>query len=148
MSVIGAILGQVAQDLRGRPVTSRQVAGQGNVAARGVGLVAGDSQGPLASTHTMTADKTGVVAHGTDATQSVFVAGAVWLDRILVTTVGTAEMVIYDNAGPAGTTTGTIIATIPANTARGSFIDVKMPVSLGLSLVSAANTPAITFSYA
>jgi hypothetical protein len=138
------IVGQHAQDLRGQPVTGRQVAGQGNVAARGVGLVAGDSQGPLASTHSMTADKTNTVGAGA----STYQAGAVWLDSVLVTTVGTVEGVIYDNAGPAGTATGTIIGIIPANTARGTVIKCGMPVSLGISAVGAANTPAYTFSYA
>jgi autotransporter adhesin len=140
------ITGSRAQDLRQRAVTGRQVAGQGNVAARGVGYKAGDVQGEYASTHSMPAEShvTQAAGAGHDTYQA-----SIYLSHILVTTLGTVELTIFDNAGPAGTATGDLIAIVPANAARGTIIDCRAPLKLGgFSAISGANTPGVTLFYA
>lgn len=139
------VAGHGAADLRGVPIHGVQVPGQGQAAAKGAGYLA-DGQGDLAATVTRQASANGVVAAG--AGQNKYQA-CTWLDSILITTSGTAEVVIYDNAGPAGTASGNIVAIIPAaGQTRGQRITVNAPVTLGgVSIITAANTPAFTFFY-
>jgi hypothetical protein len=140
------ITGYGARDKTNGPVTGRQVLGQGNVPARGVGFKSGDAQGDAASTHVMPAEKS--VAQAAGAAHDTYQA-AVYLSHILVTTLGTAELVIYDNDGPSGDNSGTIVGIVPANAARGTIVDCRAPLMQGgFSAISALNTPAVTFFYA
>lgn len=67
------------------------------------------------------------------------------LSRILVTTAGTNEMVIYDNNAAAS---GTIIGIVPASTARGTWIECMAPVNTGIYVAGNANNPGVSIFFA
>lgn len=67
------------------------------------------------------------------------------LGSVLVTTTGTAQMTIYDNAT---THTGTIIGIIPASAAvTGIPFVFHAPAQLGIVVQGNANNPAVTIFY-
>jgi len=89
---------------------------------------------------------TAAIASGT-ASDTVVKASAGRLARIAVTSAaGTTTGVtnIYDNASGH---TGTILATVPNNTAVGTFVDVQMPAANGITVNGGANSPGMTISY-
>ncbi len=65
------------------------------------------------------------------------------LCHVLVTTVGTAALLLYDNASAA---TGTIIGVIPASAPVGLY-PFFMPAHNGIYYGGGASTPAVTVSY-
>src|SRR5689334_10863921 len=87
---------------------------------------------------------TSAVAAGASSA-SVIKATAGLLARVLVTTVGTNGMEIYDNAS-AGT--GTMVGFIPANSPAGSVFDFHMPCANGITVKGNAANPAVTIAYA
>lgn len=66
------------------------------------------------------------------------------LGSILVTTSGTHEMVIYDDAASP---TGNIIAIVPASTARGTIIRCYAPASVGMVVAGDSNNPGVTIFF-
>jgi hypothetical protein len=66
------------------------------------------------------------------------------LCRVLVTTSGSGEVLIYDNATEA---TGTIIGVIPAGAPTGCVFDFEMPAIYGITVGGGPNNPATTVSY-
>lgn len=66
------------------------------------------------------------------------------LCHVLVTTVGTAELLFYDNASSAA---GTVIGLIAANAAVGVY-RFQFPAANGIYCAGGTNTPAVTVSYA
>jgi hypothetical protein len=67
------------------------------------------------------------------------------LSRILVTTAGTNEMVFYDNNSAAS---GTIVAIIPASTARGTWIECMAPINTGIYAAGNSNNPGVSVFFA
>ena len=86
---------------------------------------------------------TTAVAAGT-AGNTVIKASAGRLCRVLVTTAGTAAMLIYDNAT---TNSGTVIGAIPANAVAGSLYDFQMPAANGITVDGDGNNPAVTIGW-
>ncbi len=84
------------------------------------------------------------VAAGT-AADSVIKATAGFLARVLVTTLGTNTMVIYDNAS-AGS--GKIVGIILANSPAGTLIEIHMPCANGITVLGNAANPAVTIAWA
>lgn len=67
------------------------------------------------------------------------------LISVLVTTTGTAALLLYDNATTAS---GTIIGVIPANAAAtGVPFVFNMPAANGIWCASGTNSPAITINW-
>lgn len=66
------------------------------------------------------------------------------LCHVLVTTVGTAALLFYDNASAAS---GTIIGALPASAPIGLY-PFFMPAHTGIYCGGGINTPAVTVSYA
>lgn len=66
--------------------------------------------------------------------------GTTRLFSILVTTVGTSPITVYDNPGSGS---GTIIGAIPGSAAIGLY-PCNAPVSQGITVVGGAAAPAIT----
>lgn len=84
------------------------------------------------------------IAAGHSADTAIAVSGGL-LARALVTTVGTNQMMIYDNASAAS---GTIIGIIPASSpVNGIPLEFKMPTQNGIFVKGDANNPAVTISY-
>ncbi len=71
-------------------------------------------------------------------------ASAGRLCKVLVTTLGTAQLTFYNNASAAS---GTIIGIVPANTALGTIIVFDMPASLGITGDYLTNSPATTTAF-
>ena len=68
------------------------------------------------------------------------------LRRVLVTTAGTGagQVNFYDNAT---TNSGTVIGSIPATVAVGTFYIFDMPAALGITVANVANGPVLTVSF-
>ena len=66
------------------------------------------------------------------------------LCKVMVTTLGTAALLFYDNASAAS---GTIIGAIAASAAVGTVSTFDMPAANGIWCASGTNTPAVTVSY-
>jgi hypothetical protein len=66
------------------------------------------------------------------------------LARLLVTATGTNQLTIYDNAT---TSSGTIIAIVPANAAVGTLIDCQAIALNGITIAGNAANPGITIFY-
>ncbi len=66
------------------------------------------------------------------------------LARVLVTTSGTNQLNIFDNASAP---TGTIIGLVPANAAVGSIIDCQAPAANGITVAGNSNNPGVTIFY-
>ncbi len=86
---------------------------------------------------------TDVVAAGA-ATDTVISAAAGRLCRVLVTTLGTNAMTIYDNA-TAGS--GRIIGIVPASAAAGTVLTFLMPTTNGITVDGHSDNPAVTVSW-
>lgn len=82
------------------------------------------------------------VAAGTVA-DTVVKASTGRLCRILVTTVGTNPLQVYDNASGH---TGTIIGQLAASAPVGSY-DFQLPAVNGITVAGNAANPAVTVSY-
>ena len=63
------------------------------------------------------------------------------LVSVIVTTLGTNAMLIYDNAT---TNSGTIIGAVPASAAVGSIFTFAMPAINGITVAGNAANPAVT----
>lgn len=92
---------------------------------------------PIAGTNTTP------VAASTTA-DTVIKGGPGRLCRVLVTTTGTGAAVIWDNANGH---TGTIIGSIAANAAAGTFVECQEPATNGITVQGNANLPAITVTW-
>jgi len=66
------------------------------------------------------------------------------LHKVLVTTLGTAALVFYDNATAAS---GTIIGVIAASAPAGTVTAFDMPAAAGIWCASGTSTPAVTISW-
>ena len=66
------------------------------------------------------------------------------LARILVTTSGTNQMSIFDNASAPS---GTVIAIVPASAAVGTIIDCQAPALNGITIAGNSNNPGVTIFY-
>lgn len=66
------------------------------------------------------------------------------LARVLVTSSGTNQMNIFDNAS---TPTGTIISIVPANAAAGTILDCQAPAANGITVAGNSNNPGVTIFY-
>lgn len=75
---------------------------------------------------------------------TVIKAAAGFLNKVLVTTLGSAALNIYDNAS-AGS--GTIIGIVPANTPVGTVLTFNNRATLGITIGGAASQPALTVSW-
>jgi hypothetical protein len=82
-------------------------------------------------------------AAGTSA-NTVIKATAGRLCNIVVTTLGTAALSIYDNAS---TNSGTILMQIPASAAAGTIYQLNMPAANGITVAGVANSPGLTISW-
>jgi hypothetical protein len=71
-------------------------------------------------------------------------ASAGRLCRVLVTTLGTAQLTFFNNASAAS---GTIIGIVPASVLAGTLINVDMPASLGITGDFLTNSPAVTVAF-
>jgi hypothetical protein len=94
----------------------------------------------------------GVVAFGGTATLgvpsnngvTVVKAGSGRLASVIVTSTGSAQMNIYDNASQAS---GTIIGAIPADAAVGSVYQFNSPAANGIVANAVASCCAVTICY-
>ena len=75
---------------------------------------------------------------------TVIKASAGRLARILVTAVGTANVLIFDNASGH---TGTIIGVIKSSAAVGDVIELRMPAANGITVQGSANNGGFTVSW-
>lgn len=68
------------------------------------------------------------------------------LRRVLITTAGTGagQVNFYDNAT---TNSGTVIASVPATIAVGTFYVFDMPAAAGITVANVANGPVMTVSF-
>lgn len=87
---------------------------------------------------------TSAIAAGTAGDTTVINAAAI-LCRVLVTTSGTNQMTIFDNASGH---TGTIVGVIPANSPAGSIFEFHMPCANGITVQGNGSNPAVTVGYA
>lgn len=130
-------------------INYRHVRGKGTASVRGSNLVTDANNDDLAMTLVCDADTTLNTTPGVN--QYVAGGGAtgpVWLARAVVVATGTAAVTIYDNAGPAGTTTGNIIGAIPASATLGQQFPIGMPVGQGLSIINPAGAVQVALAYA
>lgn len=117
-------------------VTAADTAGESYVASTtGTGL---------ATLDTTTGGTNTVAIPATTSANTVVKASAGRLCKVLVTTVGTAAVLIYDNAT---TNSGTIIGSIAASAAVGTVVDFQMPAANGITVAGSATLPALTISY-
>jgi hypothetical protein len=86
-----------------------------------------------------------VVAAGAGAAQVQLKKGGGRLCRVLITTTGAGVLTFYDNAD--GSTSGTVIGIVPANTLAGVILDFQMPAAAGITAGKATGSPACTVSY-
>ena len=80
------------------------------------------------------------IAAGT-AADTVIKATPGRLCRILVTTLGTNPMQVFDNASGH---TGTIIGALAASAPVGTQLDLQMPAANGITVFGNASNPAVT----
>ena len=78
------------------------------------------------------------------AANTVIKASAGRLCRVLVTTAGTVDLKIYDNATTAS---GTVIGYIPSSAVLGASYDIQMPAAKGITVGGASGNAGITISY-
>ena len=83
------------------------------------------------------------VAAGTSA-DTVIKASAGRLCKVLITTLGTNALLIYDNASGH---TGTIIGCVAASATAGTLVDLQMPAANGITVAGNSNNPAFTVSW-
>jgi hypothetical protein len=86
---------------------------------------------------------TTAVAAGTSA-NTVIKATAGRLGRVLISTLGTNQLVIFDNAT---TNSGTIIGVVAASAVAGTVADFQMPAAAGITVQGNASNPAFTISW-
>jgi hypothetical protein len=84
------------------------------------------------------------IAAGVTSDTAVSLFGGM-LASILVTTLGTAELVLYDNNAAAS---GAIVGIVPASTARGTIIRCNAPINTGIMAKGNANAPGVTIFFA
>jgi hypothetical protein len=85
------------------------------------------------------------VAAPQSGSATVIKASAGFLQKVIVTTLGTAQLNIYDNAS-AGS--GTIIGIVPASTPVGTVLTFNSPAVNGITIGGAASQPALTVFFA
>lgn len=86
---------------------------------------------------------TASVPAGTDTTTQVISTGRGGINRILVTSAGTADLKFYDNATDAS---GVIIGYVAASTAPGTIIG-GLSASNGVTAALETGTPAVSVDY-
>lgn len=82
------------------------------------------------------------IAAGT-ATNTIISGAGGMLGSVLVTTTGTADLVIYDNPTTAS---GTIIGLVPANSVKGLYV-FRTPAQIGITVAGNGNNPGVTIFY-
>ncbi len=87
---------------------------------------------------------TGTILAGTAGSNTIVTAAPCILDRVSVTTAGTASLILYDNAT---TNSGTIVFASPATYALGTITEVKMPCLNGITARLQSGSAACTVSY-
>ena len=80
-------------------------------------------------------------------TATVVKQGAGRLCTVLVTTLGSAALPIYDASGLNGQVSGVVVGYIPASAVAGSVYKFNMPVANGIYIAAVASSPAITVSF-
>jgi len=99
---------------------------------------------------TIVGGNTGAISTNTTAVAAAAAAAAVKatagrIYSITVTTIGTAQVLLYDNAT---TSTGTVVGVIPANAPPGDLpIYASKPFSTGLWAATGGGSPAFTVAY-
>ena len=78
------------------------------------------------------------------ATAAQLISRSGYLGTVIVTTIGTSALFIYDNAN--GVASGTIIGVVAASAAVGPY-NFFMPAKVGIYVAGGAGTPAVTVSY-
>jgi hypothetical protein len=86
---------------------------------------------------------TAAVAAGT-AADTVISPAPGRLCKVLVTTLGTNAMQIFDNAS-AGS--GRIIGQLAASAPVGTLLELSIPAALGITVKGSAQNPAVTISF-
>lgn len=136
-------------DAHGVPVTQRNVRNYGPTGVRGGNPIIDANNDEAAFTMVCDADQNLNTTPGVNQ----FVAGGpgtsgpVWLARAVVVATGSGTITIYDNAGPAGTTTGNILIVIPATATLGQMFDIRCPVTLGMSIINAASAVKVNLVF-
>lgn len=87
-------------------------------------------------------NQTTPIAAGT-AANTVISANPGRICRILVTTVGTNALQVFDNAS---TNSGTVIAELAASAPIGIY-DFQMPAAIGITVAGNAANPAVTIGW-
>jgi hypothetical protein len=100
-----------------------------------------DSQGKIGYTRNDGHTNFAIAAGETDNT--ILSDSGGMLASVLVTTTGTNEMLIYDNPTTAS---GTILAVIPANAAKGLYT-FHTPAQTGITVAGNVANPAVTIFY-
>lgn len=80
---------------------------------------------------------------GSEPEALVISTGSGGVNRILVVSEGTTDLVFYDNASEAS---GVVIALVPASTPAGTFLD-GLSAANGITVSISAGTPSITVDY-
>ncbi len=94
---------------------------------------------------TSSGKSTGTVAAGTTGANEVAYAnGPGVLHRAIVTTAGTASLILYDNAT---TNSGTILYSSAATYALGTVTEINAPFANGVTARKASGTAAVTLVY-
>jgi hypothetical protein len=102
----------------------------------------GNTYAPEVVDITSTGEQTIAIAAG-KATNTIVKSSPGRLGRILVTTVGSNAMLIYDSAT---TNSGTPIGAIPASAPIGPY-ESGFPAAIGITVAGNASNPAVTISF-
>ena len=78
------------------------------------------------------------------ATDTVIKANPGHLARALVTAVGTANLLIYDNVS-AGS--GVVIGIVKSTAVVGDYVDIQMPANNGITVKGAATNAGVTIAW-
>lgn len=108
--------------------------GASNVAAVDVGGNVGISDGGTATTKVAASVATDTIIKGTPGR----------LGRVLITTLGSNALVIWDSATGH---TGTIIGYIAASAVAGTTASFQMPAAIGITVQGNGSNPAFTVSW-
>lgn len=86
---------------------------------------------------------TGLAAGSGNANVVIYVGTGI-LHRLIVTTAGTASLILYDNAT---TNSGTILYSSAATYALGTVTEINVPFANGITARQASGTAAVTVVY-
>lgn len=90
---------------------------------------------------TTSGKQTGTAAAGTTGANEVIFAAPCILHRLIVTTAGTASLILYDNAT---TNSGTILYASPATYSLGTVTEINVPAAAGVTARKQSGSAAVT----